>query len=210
MRIPIGVFLLLATTASHVSAQAQTPVVFVEGVLLADLDPAGSGQGGIRPAGGGTFAFRVNPRYSVRLDVEISDAYATANNYSVRIGDHIDAGSTRRSEQQNFYAILIGRHVQANRVLELTILGGLSSTDGESRISGFTEVRSMDGGTLTHSVVDQHWRNYSGALSGGVDAAFALSPHLALVSELRIHAFPFADVPPTVMARPRVAVRWSF
>ena len=193
MRITIGALLLLAMTAGQARAQnLPTRSAFVEGSLLVDRDPTYPSPGSqteLRPGGGAAVGTRLtrHSRYSIRFDFELPDSH---------VSDVYPAG-LRTERRTNAYGVLLGRHYQPNRSVELTVVGGFSAT--QVRRSIVIEERSI---AMSQSTA------WMPAVSTGVDVALGLTPHLALVPELRFHVYP--EYPSLIIARPRIAVRWRF
>ena len=195
MRFTIGALLLLAMTAAHARAQnLPTRSTFVEGSLLVDRDPTypnPSRQTELRPGGGAAVGTRLtrHSRYSIRFDFELPDSH---------VSDVYPVG-LRTERRTNAYGLLLGRHFQPNRSVELTVVGGFSAT--QARRSIVIDQRSI---AMSQST------DWMPAVSTGVDVAIGLTPHLALVPELRFHMSPAYPSLSLIIARPRIAVRWRF
>ena len=152
-----------------------------------------------------------NPRYSLRFDVEITGWHTTEYNYNGRFRDYLEVTSIQQKERSNTYAFLFGRHYQPTPALSLAIAGGLTSRAHEERSSGFTDYRSNDGSLLTHTIHDSRQAWESSMFTLGLDAEIRLTPHLAVVPELRVHGTPpLGDGANPLITRPRIAVRWRF
>jgi hypothetical protein len=48
------------------------------------------------------------------------------------------------------------------------------------------------------------------AVTAGGDMTIALTRHVALVPQVRVHAYPYSEHTSLVFVRPRVALRWRF
>jgi hypothetical protein len=114
------------------------------------------------------------------------------------------------------YDVLSAHHAQlAERVrISWLVGGGFAYRPWHTNYT--TQLTLSTGEVVT---TDQHTqdgsRNYLTAV-GGLDTQILLNRHIALVPELRVHAYPFAVLddsccgPAAITAEPRIAVRFRF
>ena len=95
--------------------------------------------------------------------------------------------------------------------LNIALLAGGTRAKRASRSRGFTERYTLDGELLEHHDYDRSDGSYDWlAVSFGADAAIAVTKHLAVVPQLRLHSYLYSEHTSLMFFRPRVSVRWQF
>ena len=193
---------------SAVSAQGKP---FVEGGGLFDVDPTQRSQTTTTSGlaiGAGVF---LTPRVSVRLEFDLPDWHASDYAGRGRVANHIEAYSQREESRSPSVSVLFGYHIRPVSRLDIALLAGGTNAQRATRSRGFTERYTLDGALIEHHDYDRTYDSYDWpAVSFGADAAIALTKHLAVVPQLRLHSYPYSDHTSLLFFRPRVAVRWQF
>jgi len=114
------------------------------------------------------------------------------------------------------YDMLSAHHAQITDRVRLSWLVGGGFAYRPWRTSYTTQLTLSTGDVLTtNQRTEDGARNYLTAVAG-LDAQILINRHIALVPELRVHAYPFALLddsccgPAMITAEPRIAVRWRF
>jgi hypothetical protein len=183
MRILILVVVALAA-ATEAAAQRHESALFLEGAFLGDHEVKGQSVPPMTVGGGGAIGFQISRHFSLRFEAEAPLMH------TVDFGDQTFSATDRF--RTTTYSTLAAGHYQPHRRVTLAFLGGLSAANSETR-------RSVDSR-------EYRWSFKAGALTAGVDAAVALTPHLAIVPEVRFHAYNEYSTG----TRPKVAIRWTF
>jgi hypothetical protein len=201
MRISILVALVVLVAAGA-RAQNREPRLFVDGALLGDRDPKYPFESSMAVGGSGAIGFRISNHFSVRFEAEVPVMHTgTVNtNYGGRVMSETESFRTTT------YAALFAGHYQAHKKVDLAFLGGLSAAIPETRYSGYFETLSASGAVVRHDYPDSRGSYRTGVLTTGVDVAISLTPHFAIVPELRFHT----ELEYLTLARPKVAIRWRF
>lgn len=192
MRISI-LFVLIVSAATAAFAQGRSSALFLDGALLGDRDARGRIESPMTAGAGGAIGFRISDHFSLRFEAEVPVMH------TYTFGDQSFSG-TDRFRTTTFGALAAG-HFQAHRRVNLAFLAGLSTAIWETRRSILFDNSSAGSGPR-----DYHWTSHGGALSAGVDAAVNLTPHVAIVPEVRVHTFWEFNT----ATRTKVAVRWTF
>jgi hypothetical protein len=194
------VLLLGFSAAAH--AQSRTPSFFVEGAAFDDHDVQRSRSASDVMGGALSVGVRVSPHFSIRFDAE-RPAFHTVTYLN-------SSASFRFVEKDSFrtgtYVVNFAGHIAAGNVIDVSLLAGLGRTVQESRLSGFEEYLNRDGSVARHEDIDNHYLYRGVALTFGTDIAVRLTPHLAIVPELRAHLF--SEYQSTIRAK--MALRWTF
>ena len=206
---------LLALTLNSAVAGAQSPdipvvprrAVFVEAAVIADHDQTDLTEPGPSLAGGIGIGARLWRRYSLRFEFDRPGQHHAL--FQDRGIEHREASETTS------YAFLLGRHFRNDRTVQVVTLLGVSALTHRYGLTGFIDITPRDGSPATHTVLDIHDVEQWVALSLGFDVPVALSRHLHLVPQLRLHQVANSDIDglfPTgkTLVRPRLAVRWEF
>jgi len=97
-------------------------------------------------------------------------------------------------------------HSPAHQRVDVAFLAGLSDAIYENRSSGSSDTTLLRPGGVVHDEWDYRWSESVGAVTAGIDAAVNLTPHVAIVPEVRVHIYTESGA----VTRPKVAVRWTF
>ena len=208
---PIAGFLCLMVAGPGARAVSAQGKGFVEGGALLDVDPTQRSQTTTTSGatvGGGVF---LSPRFSMRFEVELPEWHASDYEGRGRVASHIEAYSQREERRSPSASFLLGYDVRPMTRLNITLLAGGTRARRASRTRGFTERYTLDGVLLEHRDYDQSNDDYTWpAVSAGVDAAIAVTKHLAIVPQLRVHSYLFSEHTSEMFVRPRLALRWQF
>jgi hypothetical protein len=191
-----------------VSAQGKG---FVEGGGLLDVDSTQRSQttttSGVT-IGAGVF---MTPRFSMRLEFELPAWHASDYAGRGRVASHIEAYSQREERRSPSISLLFGYNIRPVTRLNIALLAGGTKAKRASRSRGFTERYTLDGALLEHHDYDRSDGSYDWlAVSFGADAAIAVTKHLAVVPQLRLHSYLYSEHTSVMFFRPRVSVRWQF
>lgn len=191
-----------------VSAQGKG---FVEAGALLDVDPTQRSQTTTTSGltiGAGVF---MTPRFSVRLEFDLPDWHVSDYAGRGRVANHIEAYSQREEGRSPSVSLLFGYTIRPVTRLNIALLAGGTKAKRATRSRGFTERYTLDGALLEHQDYDRTYGSYDWqAVSVGVDAAIAVTKHLAVVPQLRLHSYLYSEHTSQMFFRPRVAVRWQF
>lgn len=207
----IAGFLCLAVAGSGARTVSAQGKGFVEGGALLDVDPTLRSQmtttSGVA-VGAGVF---VTPRLSMRLELELPKWHASDYEGRGRVASHIEAYSQREERRSPSASFLVGYDIRPMTRLNMTLLAGGTRATRATRSRGFTERYTLDGVLLDHRDFDHSDDNHGWlAVSAGVDAAIAVTKHLAVVPQLRLHSYLYSEHTSLMFVRPRLSVRWRF
>jgi hypothetical protein len=207
--VVIAGLLVAALCGAPLNASAQT--VFVEGGPLLDYDPTLRSQttttAGLT-AGAGLF---LTPRFSVRLEFEFPRWHASDYSGRGRVANHIEAYSTHEENRARSGSVLFGYHLRPATRVSVALLAGGTSATRAWRNRGFTQRLALDGSLIEHHDFENGGDNYDWlAVSFGADAAIAVTKHLAVVPQLRLHSYLYSEHTSLMFSRPRISVRWQF
>ena len=184
---------------------------FVEAGALLDVDPTQRSQTTTTSGltiGGGLF---MSPRFSARLEFDLPDWHTSDSAGRSRVATHIEAYSQREEGRSPSVSLLFGYTMRPVTRFNITLLAGGTRAKRATRSRGFTEKYTLDGALLEHRDHDRTYDSYEWpAVSFGADAAIAVTKHLAVVPQLRLHSYLFSEHTSQMFFRPRVAVRWQF
>jgi hypothetical protein len=191
-----------------VSAQGKG---FVEGGGLLDVDPTQRSQttttSGVT-IGAGVF---MTPRFSLRLEYDLPDWHASDYAGRGRVASHIEEYSQREERRSPSVSLLLGYNIRPVRRFSIALIVGGTNAKRASRVRGFTERYTLEGALLEHYDFDRSYGGYDWlAVSFGADAAIAVTKHLAVVPQLRLHSYLYSEHTSLMFVRPRMSVRWQF
>jgi hypothetical protein len=193
-------------------AVAQTRHGFVEAGILADYDPTlRTGQNTSAGVTGSAGVF-ITPRWSLRLEINYPQWHGTQRSGENRVGDHIEAFDLKEEGRAPSRSLLVGRDLgQASRV-RFSWVAGLTTTQRQSRTSGWTERRDLQGHVTTHTEINRRSPDYRWwAATVGADVTIALTGQLALIPQIRVHTYGgLSEHTSELFVRPRVTLRWQF
>ena len=200
--------LLLALAAP---ASAQTRLGFVEGALLADYDPTLRSDTTTTAGVSGAAGFFLTPRTSLRVEFDYPAWHGTHRTGESRVADHIEAFDLLEDDRAPSWSVLVGRHYGQENRASVAWVAGLTATDRQSRSSGWTETRDLDGNVIEHLDAARQNDGYRWiAGTAGADVAIKLGARLELVPQVRVHMYPFSEHTSLLFVRPRIGVRWQF
>ena len=111
-----------------------------------------------------------------------------------RVASHIEAYFQREERRSPSVSLLFGYDIRPVTHLNIALLAGGMWAKRASRSRGFTERCTLDGELLDHHDYDRGDGSYDWlAVSFGADAAIAVTKHLAVVPQLRLHSYLFAN-----------------
>jgi hypothetical protein len=158
--------------------------------------------------GGGVF---ITPRFSLRLEFELPAWHASDYEGRGRVASHIEAYSQREERRSPSASFLVGYDLWPMTRVNVVLLAGGTGAKRASRSRGFTERYTLDGVLLEHRDYDHRGGNYEWlAASAGVDAAFVVTKHLAIVPQVRLHSYLYSEHTSLMFIRPRLSLRWQF
>ena len=153
----------------------------------------------------------MTPRFSMRLEFELPDWHASDYAGRGRVANHIEAYSQREERRSPSVSLLFGYNIRPVTRLHIALLAGGTRAKRASRSRGFTERYTLDGALLEHRDYDRSYGDYDWlAVSFGADAAIAVTKHVAVVPQLRLHSYLYSEHTSVMFFRPRVSVRWQF
>jgi hypothetical protein len=193
------------------------PHAFVDLSVTGDQNPVGDPR---RPPDGHAIRATVGKtagHHDWRLEVDVAsrriiEADYTALGYCAVESScgpgYVPTHTQARSESRAMsVAAIYAQHLPAFGRLELSLIGGGAIEHEALKSSQQSDILDAAGRVVSHSAYADD--DTSGAISGvmGVDAQLRLTPHLAVVPQLRYHYFPY---PAVAILRPGVALRWQF
>ena len=151
------------------------------------------------------------PRVSMRLEFELPDWHASDYAGRGRVANHIEAYSQREERRSPSVSLLFGYSIRPVSRFNIALLAGGTSAKRASRIRGFNERYTLDGALVEHHDYDRSYGGYDWlAVSFGAEAAIAVTNHMAVVPQLRLHSYLYSEHTSLMFFRPRVSVRWQF
>jgi hypothetical protein len=100
--------------------------------------------------------------------------------------------------------VIVATHFQPHRRVNLALLFEAVRPSSTRRFSKF--LGPTAGAVVVRYNDTRGGRPARDALSGGADVALSLTPHLAIVPGVRFHT----ELEYLALARPKVAIRWTF
>ena len=153
----------------------------------------------------------MTPRFSVRLEFEVPDWHASDHAGRGPVANHIEAYSQREERRSRSVSLLFGYNIRPMTRLDIALLAGGTRAKRATRTRGFTERYTLDGVLLEHHDYDRSYGDYEWpAVSCGADVAIAMTNHLAVVPQVRLHSYLYSEHTSLMFFRPRVSVRWRF
>ena len=185
-------------------AQITTSSLFVEGAVFGDRDGSRSVTPPMTTGVASTIGFRLNRSWSVRFDVEVPADHSLPTYASFFPGRYRVEEMT--SVRTITYDATLAWHAQARSNVDIALMAGLGTAVSQTSTAGFSDTLSQDGSIARHVDLNRHSSYNNGSLTFGTDVAVQLTPHIAIVPELRIHLFSeYGSV-----VRPKLALRWTF
>ena len=211
MRIVTGAVLMTLSNRTPVAAQTAASAVnsrvFIDGAAMADYDQTDFEPPGPALAGGLGIGTRLFTRYSLQFEFDVPGAHE----------DLFEGRGLRHRfvSKTTSYAFLLGRHFRMDKKVPIVALIGVSALTHKTHFTGFIDFAPPDVNGSPH--VDFNDRDVEQwvALSMGFETPIALTRHLRLVPQLRIHHVANAELGPVFQSgksalRPRLALRWQF
>jgi hypothetical protein len=193
---------------------------FVDGAAMADRDPTELFDGAVSGvAGRGAFGMRVADRHTLRFEIDVptwrvtdvassSPVYCAETSFCVGRPGFVPARTTQHTAVRTVsYAFLYARHFSAKGRAQVALIAGASVEGRAYRSSGVFDELDAGGRVVRHSAYSDDRTKYWPAVVLGMDVEVALTSHLVVVPQFRIHTFPY---PAVSIARPGVALRWRF
>lgn len=210
MTAPALCVLLLLTLAP--AAAAQTRSVFIDGGVLADYDPTQRADVTTTAGVTGSAGIHLTRRWSLRLELDYPQWHGSHGAGEQRVADHIEAFDLRDESRSPSLSLLVGRHSARDSRVRVAWVVGLTATRRESRTSGWTERRDLQGNVTRHTDIDRQSPGYRWwAATIGADVTIALTRRLALVPQLRVHTYGgLSEHTSDLFVRSRVVLRWQF
>jgi hypothetical protein len=205
----MGAAILAATTGM---AQAQTTSGFrwfADGGALVDIDPYTYDYGSADASAGfsGSVGGIIGNGWSVRFETtrptwhkdDVSSYRSTATTV-------VDMSGTNR-HRISTYTFLAGKDFGLGRRVTLTPLFGASAARHSDREESV--VITNRSGVVTNRSDSSNYHETLGLFSGGADAAFAVTPRIAVVPHIRVHVDPRSE-DGSAIVRPGLAFRVRF
>jgi hypothetical protein len=203
-----AVLLTISATAASAQTAYSSPRVYIEAGTAADFDPnAYSETTTATPSLTTTIGAALPHRWTTRFELTIPRWHDAPYSYTCGCAGSQATASGTDSHRITTYDFLVGRDLSLGRRVQFTPLIGFSAVDHADRETETITASLASGNVVTSDSRNHH--EFIPSIVWGIDLAVAISPHVAIVPQIRMNAFPQYEGAGTIV-RPGVAVRLGF
>jgi hypothetical protein len=204
----------------RVAAQTKSAATLaIDGAVLSEFDSRDDRLPSSAFGAGLNLVVFVSPRISIGAEVDLPTTRAYDGTVRTARPDGTSEVSFRRDTFRGpMTSAIVGFHFRTGTRVCVALITGLGI---EHRIHGayvYVDTLDASGAVTQHVIIDTSGPPNSGTeewwqVPVGFDVAFALTPHLSLVPQIRAYLDPFAGLDGCcggLHSKQRMAIRWSF
>ena len=199
------VLLTLTAAAAHAQSASAQPRYSADIGTVADFDPNAYGDSPTAtPSIKTSIGAALPHRWTTRFELTIPKWHDESFTYTCGCTGRPSTASGTDRHRITTYDFLVGRDLTLGSRVHVTPLIGFSAAHHADRED---ETITTAGGVANSNSEDH--QEFIASMVWGVDLAVAISPHVAIVPQIRMNAFPQYEGAGTIV-RPGVAVRLGF